>query len=97
MGERLSPERSLTFETVEDMMEILSRERIRVCVTAREKPRSVTALAEALGRNRRAVTRDVKRLTELGLLRLRKEVNPGHGQLTVVETVAERFDVRLEF
>ena len=35
-GERLIPERSLVFETIEDMMEVLSRERIRLCVTARE-------------------------------------------------------------
>ena len=96
-GEHLTPERSLTFETIEDMMEILSRERIRLCVTAREEPRSVTALAEALGRNRRAVSRDVQRLAELGLLRLKKEMNPGHGQVTIVETTADRFDVRLKF
>ena len=95
--EHVEPEMSLTFETIDDLLECFTRERVRLCEVARQEPRSVTALADALGRNRRAVTRDVKRLAELGLLRLRKEVNPGHGQVTMVESAADRFDLRLEF
>ncbi len=95
-GERLQPERSLTFETVGDMLECLTKERVRLCETARE-PRTITALAAALGRNKRAVVRDVKRLAELGLLKVHKEKNPGHGQVTVVETAAEKFELRAEF
>ncbi len=95
--EPVEPERSLIFETVDDLLECLTRERVRLCEAAREGPRSVSALALALGRDRRAVTRDVKRLAEFGLLRLRKQNNPGHGQMTMVEAAADRFDLRLEF
>ena len=95
-GERIVPERNLTFETVGDMLECLTKERVRLCETARE-PRTITALAAALGRNKRAVVRDVKRLAELGLLKVHKEKNPGHGQVTVVETAAEKFELRAEF
>ncbi len=95
--EPVEPEMSIGFATVSDLLECLSRERVRLCEVARQEPRSVTALAEALGRNRRAVTRDVQRLAELGLLRLRKQSNPGHGQVTMVESVADRFELRAEF
>ena len=96
-GERIEPEFGLGFETVSDMLECLTRERVRLCEVAREEPRSVSALAEALGRDRRAVTRDVKRLAELGLLKLTRRSNPGHGRMTVVEAAAERFELRAEF
>ena len=96
-GEKIEPSFSLGFETIEDLFECLTRERVRLCSVARQQPRSVTALAEALGRSRQAVTRDVKGLAELGLLRLRKQTNPGHGQVTVVEPVAERFELRVDF
>ncbi len=95
--EAIEPEMNIGFATVNDLLECLSRERVRLCEVARQEPRSVTALAEALGRNRRAVTRDVQRLAELGLLRLRKQSNPGHGQVTMVEPVADRFELRAEF
>ncbi len=95
--EPMAPERSIGFATVGDLLECLTRERIRLCQAARQQPGSVTALAQTLGRDRRAVTRDVHRLAELGLLRLRKAVNPGHGQITVVEASARRFELRAEF
>jgi hypothetical protein len=47
-----------------------------------------------LGRNRGSVTRDVNKLKAFGLLRLREEVNPGHGIVQIVEPVAEKFDMR---
>jgi hypothetical protein len=41
------------------------------------------------------VTRDVNKLKKLGLLRLREEVNPGHGVVQIVEPAAKKFEMRI--
>jgi predicted transcriptional regulator len=92
-GERLPAQRTITFEDPLLMLECLTAERIRLCQVARKKRLSISALAEELGRNRGSVTRDVNRLKQLGLIRLREEVNPGHGVVQIVEPVARRFEL----
>ena len=62
---------------------------------ARRKRLSVSALAEELGRNRGSVTRDVNKLRQFGLIRLREEVNPGHGKVQIVEPIAQKIEVRV--
>jgi predicted transcriptional regulator len=93
-GERLESERIITFADPLHMMQCLTAERIRLCQVARKKRLSISALAEELGRNRGSVTRDVNKLKQFGLLRLREEINPGHGVVQIVEPVAEKFDMR---
>jgi len=93
-GERLEPERIITFADPLDMLECLTAQRIRLCQVARKKQLSISALAEELGRNRSAVTRDVNKLKGFGLIRLREQVNPGHGVVQIVEPVAQKFDMR---
>ncbi len=93
-GERIEPQRTITFADPVDMLSCLTAERMRLCQVARTKPLSISALAQALGRNRGSVTRDVNKLREFGLLRLREEVNPGHGTVQIVEPVAMRFEMR---
>jgi predicted transcriptional regulator len=93
-GERLAPERVITFADPLDMLQCLTAQRIRLCQAARKKRLSISALAEELGRNRGSVTRDVNKLKRFGLIRLREQVNPGHGVVQIVEPVAERFDMR---
>jgi len=60
----------------------------------KKKRLSITALAEELGRNRGSVTRDVNKLKRFGLIRLREQVNPGHGIVQIVEPVAGRIEMR---
>jgi predicted transcriptional regulator len=93
-GERLESERIITFADPLHMMQCLTAERIRLCQVARKKRLSISALAEELGRNRGSVTRDVNKLKQFGLVRLREEINPGHGVVQIVEPVAEKFDMR---
>lgn len=93
-GERLESERIFTFADPLDMFQCLTAERIRLCQVARKKRLSISALARELGRNRGSVTRDVNKLKEYGLIRLREQVNPGHGVVQIVEPVAEKFDLR---
>ncbi|MGA2570408.1 MAG: helix-turn-helix domain-containing protein [Terracidiphilus sp.] len=94
MGERLEPEKIITFEDPVMMVECFTAQRMRLVETARKKKLSISALAEELGRNRGAVTRDVNRLKKLGLIRLRERVNPGHGVVQIVEPVAKRIEMR---
>jgi predicted transcriptional regulator len=94
LGERLEPEKIITFADPVMMVECLTAQRMRLVETARKKRLSISALAEELGRNRGAVTRDVNKLTKLGLVRLREQVNPGHGIVQIVEPVAEKIEMR---
>ena len=94
-GEKLAPEIRLTFEDPADLLRVLSVERLRVLHTIRTKTKpTISGLAIILKRDRRAVSRDVKLLEGLGLLRTRNEANPGHGAMTVVEPLADKY--RLE-
>ncbi|MDQ2925247.1 MAG: HTH domain-containing protein [Acidobacteriota bacterium] len=94
-GEPLEPERIITFADPLDMAECLTVQRVRLWQVVRKKRLSISALAEELSRNRGSVTRDVNKLKGLGLLRLREEVNPGHGVLQIVEPVARKLEIRL--
>lgn len=95
-GERLKAEKIITFADPLDMISCLTVERVRLVQTVRKKPFSITSLAVELGRNRTAVTRDVKTLTQFGLLRLREQTNPGHGIIQIVESVARKLAMRTD-
>ena len=91
--EPMEPEMRINFENPLDFLACITPERVRLCEVAREQPRSVTDLALKLGRDRKSVYRDVKVLSEAGMIRLRKQVNPGHGQVQMVEATAARFEL----
>jgi predicted transcriptional regulator len=93
-GEHLESERIFTFADPIQMLECLTAQRVRIFQVVRKKKLSISALAEELGRNRGSVTRDVNKLKKFGLLRLRAQVNPGHGIVQIVEPVAQKFDLR---
>jgi predicted transcriptional regulator len=91
-GEKLPAEFRITFEDPADLLRVLSAERLRVLYAIRKKTKpTISGLATILKRDRRAVSRDVKLLEGLGLLKTRNEANPGHGVMTVVEPLAEKY------
>jgi predicted transcriptional regulator len=96
-GEHLDAERIFTFADPLDLFECLTVQRVRLYKVAREKRLSISALAQELGRNRGSVTRDVNKLKKFGLLRLRAQVNPGHGVVQIVEPVAQKVEMRVAF
>jgi predicted transcriptional regulator len=96
-GERVEPSFGFTFESPEQMFEVLSAERVRMVEVARTKPYSVTELARVLRRDPKSVRRDVKKLMECGVLRTREAINPGHGRVKIVEPVAKSFELRARF
>jgi len=95
-GERLEPEKIITFGDPMMMFELMTVQRLRLFQTARKKKLSISALAVELGRNRGSVTRDVNKLKQFGLIRLREEVNRGHGIVQIVEPVAKKIEMRAE-
>ncbi len=96
-GERIEPERTITFESPLDMLEVLTVERVRLCEVARTQPFSISGLATALKRDPKSVRRDVLKLERVGVLRTREEINPGHGRVRIVEPVAKSFELRARF
>jgi predicted transcriptional regulator len=96
-GVKIEPQATITFETPLAMLEVLTAERIRLCETARKQAFSISALAAELKRDPKSVRRDVSRLERAGVLRTREETNPGHGRVRLVETVAQRFELRAHF
>ena len=96
-GERLEPERVITFADPLDLLECITAQRVRLCQLIKHKRLSISALAIELGRNRGSVTRDVNKLRGFGLVRLREEVNPGHGVVQIVEPVARKIEMRVAF
>jgi len=90
-GEELAPEITISFESISDMLRVLSAERVRLLRVARKKAASMSDLAADLDRDTRAIARDVDLLESFGLLRSRYERNPGHGRHRVVESRANTY------
>jgi predicted transcriptional regulator len=90
-GETLPPGITITFEDPEDLLEVLTSERVRLLRKVKGEPLHISALATGLKRDVRAVSRDVSLLEKAGLLRTRYESNPGHGRVKVVESVAQEY------
>ena len=96
-GEKIAPSRTITFESPMDIFQVLTPERVRLCIVARTKPYSVTGLATVLKRDPKSVRRDVLKLEKYGVLRTREEINPGHGRVKIVEPVAKNFVLQTSF
>jgi predicted transcriptional regulator len=92
-GERIEPERRITFESIEEMLSCLTPQRLSLIRVARKRAVSISELAAALARNRTSVQRDVKLLSEAGLVTLTRKTNPGHGQVQIVRAIADCFTV----
>lgn len=89
----LASEMTISFESVSDMMRVLSPQRVRILTVARQGAKPVSSFASGLNRDTRAVSRDIDLLEEFGLLRTRYEVNPGHGKRRIVEPCAAKYEL----
>lgn len=93
-GELLQAEKIITFD--EQTVRALTGARLLLFKNLREKRRlSITALAESLNRPREAVSRDVKALASVGLVRVEEVSNPGHGRIAMVIPAAEKIWLEL--
>jgi predicted transcriptional regulator len=90
-GETLPPGITITFEDPENLLEVLTSERVRLLRKVKGESLQISALASGLKRDVRAVSRDVSLLEKAGLLRTRYQSNPGHGRMKIVEPVAQQY------
>jgi len=92
-GEPIAPETTVTFEDVNDMLRVLSAQRVRLLRAASQKALPISDLASGLKRDPRAVSRDINLLETFGLIRTRYETNPGHGRRRIVEARAAKYQL----
>jgi predicted transcriptional regulator len=90
-GETLPPGITITFEDPMELLKVITSERVRLLRCVKEESQQISALATGLGRDVRAVSRDVSLLEKVGLLRTSYRTNPGHGRLRFVEPVAQEY------
>jgi len=91
-GEFLEPEKIITLESA---FKTLTGARLRVFKKVKEREISITSLAESLKRPRESVSRDVKALESVGIVKLRVATNPGHGRVTMVAPAARKIWLEL--
>ena len=90
-GETIPPQITISFDNTDDLLKVLTAERVRLLRFAKRGTVQVAKLAKGLHRDVRAVNRDVTLLESAGLLRTHFEANPGHGRMKVVEPVAHEY------
>jgi predicted transcriptional regulator len=95
-GEKIRPEKSITFENPIEMAKVLTPERIRLYQVVKRKETSVTSLANGLKRDRSSVSRDVRLLELKGLLKTHQVSNPGHGRVKMVTAPVEKLTLVAE-
>ena len=79
-GKRIPASRVVAFEEVEDLLTVLTRQRVLLLKALRETPGSIAQLARKLKRDRSAVTRDVQVLENYGVIEVVEKPLPGHGR-----------------
>lgn len=86
--EAIQPSHTLIFEDPTEMLHFLSRTKVALINAIRKHPDSITNIAKMLKRNRAAVYRDVHEMELFGLVRVRNEINPGHGRHKIIQASA---------
>jgi len=79
-GKRLPASHVVAFEDVEDLLAVLTRQRVLLLKTLKDSPGSIAELARRLKRDRSAVTRDVQVLEKYGVVEVAERPLPGHGR-----------------
>jgi predicted transcriptional regulator len=89
---------SVSFESVGALLAVLTPKRYALFEAVKEHGgfESIEALASTLRRDRATVSRDLRALSDAGLVLLRDAVSPGHGRRTEIAPVAERVMLALE-
>ncbi|MCF8210784.1 MAG: hypothetical protein K9K38_15505 [Rhodoferax sp.] len=79
----------------EDFMTQLTPKRFELLRMASKGRHSIADLALASHRNPSAVSRDVSKLSELGLVKVESVINQGHGRRKVVMPVASTISINV--
>lgn len=88
--EHVKPSHTLVFEDPTEMLNFLSKARLKLINSIRKHPGSISEIARAIKRNRAAVGRDIRELEKFGLVKTYEESNPGHGRHKIVRVTAAK-------
>jgi predicted transcriptional regulator len=95
-GEKLKPEKIITFENPVEMSKVLTPQRVRLYQIVKRRETTVTGLANDLKRDRSSVSRDVRLLELKGLLTTYQATNPGHGRVKIVTAPVDKLTLTAE-
>jgi len=94
-GESIEDKTVIYFENAYDMFKMLTTERVRLMRELRSAgPVTITILADSLGRNKRAVSRDIAAMRAAGVLKTSYVTNTGHGRKLLIKPVAKRIELK---
>jgi len=94
-GEVPRGEITVSYESPDEMMRVLSAARVRVLENVKQGAKPIPVLARKLKRNLSAVKRDIVILERAGLVSTRLEVNAGHGKHRIVAPLAGQYHFSL--
>lgn len=77
-----------------DFLETLTPKRFELLRLSQTGNRSIAELAAAAHRDPSAVSKDIAKLVELGLVSVVVEINAGHGVKKIVRPLAENIEIR---
>lgn len=77
----------------EDFIGVLTPKRFQILRLSKSGKRSIAELAVAAHRDPSAVSKDIAKLVDLGLVSVTIETNAGHGTKKVVRPVAENIEI----
>lgn len=89
-GKPIPREHIIAFEDPQDMARLITTAKLALFREVRQRPASITELAERLHRDRSAVKRDIDELEKAGLIEVEDMPLPGHGRKKEVRAVAEQ-------
>jgi len=96
-GRNLKPYVSVSFQSVPALLAVLTPKRYALfeAVKAHGHFGSIDELARTLERDRSTVSRDLRALTDAGLLQMREAVHSGHGKRMEIALVAANMHLEL--
>jgi predicted transcriptional regulator len=84
---------TITAHKFEDFLATLTPKRFELLRLSKAGKHSIAELAAAAGRDPSAVSKDIAKLVELGLVSVVVESNAGHGVKKIVRPVAENIEI----
>ena len=92
-GEKLDKSVTFSFQDPAQLFTVLSETRRNLMREVMTEAKTINQLVEILHRDRSAITRDIGKLEELGLLVSNRQANPGHGIQKVVQSIAPKIEL----
>ena len=92
-GQPIAKSITLSFGDPAEMLSVLSEPRRNLMQHVMKEPKTINQLVEHLKRSRSVISRDVKKLEQLGLLITNRSTNPEHGAQKTVKSVASKIEL----